>query len=146
MERDEVCRCEDEGTLHGLFLKCSNIISRRMGGNASRRRIIALLDEHGALTQRQLQELLGIQAGSLSELVVRMERFGVITRRTDEADRRRIVLELTPLGKARALEPRVMDDDRLFAALTAEEREELRRILQKIDDAHTRWRQEADGK
>ena len=146
MEKDEQCRCEDGGTLHGLFLKCSNIISRRIGGNASRRRIIALLYEHGELTQRQLQELLGIQAGSLSELVARMEKFGVIARKTDESDRRRVVLTLTDLGRERAREPRVMNDERLFAALTEDEREELRRMLQKIADAHDKWKREVDGK
>lgn len=133
-------------SLYALFLRCSNIICRRLGRNASRRRIVALLDERGELTQRQLQELLGIQAGSLSELVGRMEKRGVIERRTDDADRRRIVLRLTGEGRARAAEPCVMDDDRLFAALTVEERGELRVMLQKIVDAHVRWIKEADGK
>ncbi len=142
----EQCRCEEDGTLHGLFLKCSNIISRRIGGNASRRRIIALLDERGELTQRDIQELLGIQAGSLSELVARMEKFGVITRKPDEADRRRIVLALTELGRERAREPREMNDERLFAALTPQERQELGRMLRKIADAHAKWKQEVDGK
>lgn len=135
-----------DGSLHGLFLQCSNIIARRIGGNASRRRIIALLDERGELTQRQLRELLGIQAGSLSELVSRMEKFGVITRAPDEKDRRRIVLRLTDLGRERAREPRPIGDDRLFAALTADERAQMRRMLQKIVDAHNKWKKEVDGK
>lgn len=142
-------RTEDRGgeeSLHALFLRCSNIISRRIGGNASRRQIIALLNERGALTQCELQKLLGIQAGSLSELVARMEKFGVITRAPDEADRRRIVIRLTPLGEERAREPRTIGDDRLFAALTDGERRALREMLQKIEDAHNRWKQEVDGK
>lgn len=135
-----------DGSLHGLFLQCSNIITRRIGGNASRRRIIALLNERGELTQRELQSLLGIQAGSLSELVSRMEKFGVITRAPDEKDRRRIVLRLTDLGRERAREPREMTDERLFAALTEEERETLGAMLRKIVDAHLKWRREVDGK
>ena len=135
-----------DGSLHGLFLQCSNILARRIGGNASRRRIIALLDERGELTQRQLRELLGIQAGSLSELVARMEKFGVITRAPDEKDRRRIVLRLTQLGRERAREPREMTDERLFAALTPQEREALGVMLRKIVDAHLKWRREVDGK
>ena len=141
---DEEMKAPEEGgeSLHALFLQCSNIISRRIGGNASRRRIIALLDERGELTQRQLRELLGIQAGSLSELVSRMEKFGVITRAPDEKDRRRIVLRLTDLGRERAREPRPIGDDRLFAALTADERAQMRRMLQKIVDAHNKWKKE----
>lgn len=145
---DEEARESDQadGSLHALFLRCSNIISRRIGRSASRKRIIALLNERGELSQRQLQELLGIQAGSLSELVARMEKFGVITRAPDEKDRRRIVIRLTDLGRERAREPREIGDDRLFAALTGEEQAELRVMLQKIVDAHDKWRREVDGK
>ena len=75
-----------------------------------------------------------------------MEKFGVITRAPDEADRRRIVIRLTPLGEERAREPRTIGDDRLFAALTDGERRALREMLQKIEDAHNRWKQEVDGK
>lgn len=147
MDEAEVRECaEDDGSLHALFLRCSNILSRRIGRSASRKRIIALLNERGQLTQRQLQELLGIQAGSLSELVTRMEKFGVIQRFPDEKDRRRIVIRLTELGRQRALEPREIGDDRLFAALTQAEQAELRAMLQKIADAHEKWRKEVDGK
>ncbi len=136
----------EEETLHGLFLRCSNIISRRLGNSASRRRIIALLDERGELTQRELQELLGIQAGSLSELVGRMEEHGVVTRKPDEKDRRRTILSLTETGRKRAAEPRQMGDERLFSALSEEEREQLRGMLQKIIDAHDRWKSRECGK
>lgn len=140
MEENE--RPEGEEPLHALFLRCSSIISRRIGRSATRRRIIALLDERGELTQCELQKNLGIQAGSLSELVSRMEKFGVLEREADSRDKRRLVLRLTEEGKRRAAQPVEMGDDRLFAALNAEEREELRRMLRKIDDAHTRWRRE----
>lgn len=144
---ENVKRCaEDDGSLHALFLRCSNIISRRIGRSASRKRIIALLYERGELTQRELQELLGIQAGSLSELVSRMEKFGVIARSPDETDRRRTVIRLTPLGLERAREPRDIGDERLFAALTGEEQARLREMLQKIVDAHEKWTREVDGK
>ncbi len=137
---------EESISLHELFFQCSNILCRRIGGNASRRRIIALLNERGELTQRELQEALGIQAGSLSELVSRMEKYGVITRETDETDRRRVVLRLTDEGKKRAAEPRPIGDDRLFGALSPEEREQLRAMLEKIIDAHVRWKRENDIK
>lgn len=141
MEDNTACECAGD-SLYALFLRCSNIISRRIGGNASRRRIIALLDEHGALTQRDLRVMLGIQAGSLSELVTRMERFGVIERESDSRDKRRVVIRLTEEGRKRAAEPRTIGDDRLFAALTGQEQEQLRSMLMKIEEAHIRWRRE----
>lgn len=129
-------------SLHALFQRCSNILSRRIGGNATRRQIIALLAEQGELTQCELRKLLGIQAGSLSELVARMERCGVIEREPDPQDKRRLVLRLTEEGKKRAAEPRIIGDERLFAALSVDEQAELRRILLKIEEAHERWRRE----
>ena len=132
----------EEDSLHALFLRCANIISRRIGGNASRRRIIALLDERGEMTQRELQKLLGIQAGSLSELLTRMERFGVITREPDSRDKRRLIIRLTEEGRRRAAEPCVIGDERLFAALTPEERAQLAEMLRKVEDAHIRWRRD----
>lgn len=140
---DENAAAESAGDpLHALFLRCANILSRRIGGNATRRQIVALLAERGELTQCELRSLLGIQAGSLSELLARMERFGVIEREPDSLDKRRLVLRLTEEGKKRAAEPRIIDDERLFAALSVEERAELRRMLLKIEEAHERWRRE----
>lgn len=131
---------QDSNTLHAMFFRCSHILRRRVGIRASRQRVLKLLLEHGALTQRELRERLGIQAGSFSELATRMEKRGLIKRERDVEDRRRIVLRLTEEGKTAAHQSEEIGDEELFSALTVEEQEALRRSLQKIIDAHLAWK------
>ena len=89
---------------------------------------------------RELRELLGIQAGSVSELAGRLEERGFLTREQDPADRRRILLRLTQAGRERAEKDSRARDQELFCALSEEEQAELRRLLQKIADGHEAWK------
>ena len=134
--------CQDSNALYAMFFRCSHILHRRVGSRASRQRVLKLLHEHGALTQRELRERLGIQAGSFSELAARMEKRGLIKRERDVEDKRRIVLRLTDDGENAAGQSEEIGDEELFSALTAEEQEALRGILQKIIDAHLAWKRE----
>ena len=134
--------CQDSNALYAMFFRCSHILHRRVGIRASRQRVLKLLHEHGALTQRELRERLGIQAGSFSELAARMEKRGLIKRERDVEDKRRIVLRLTDDGENAAGQSEEIGDEELFSALTAGEQEALRGILQKIIDAHLAWKRE----
>ena len=134
--------CQNSNALYAMFFRCSHILRRRVGNRVSRQRVLELLLEHGALTQRELQERLGIQAGSFSELAAKMEERGLIKRERDVKDRRRIVLRLTEEGEAAAGQSKEIGDEELFSALTTEEQEELRGMLQKIIDAHLAWKRE----
>lgn len=134
--------CQNGNTLCAMFFRCSHILHRRVGIRASRQRVLKLLLEHGALTQRELRERLGTQAGSFSELATRMEKKGLIRRERDLEDRRRIVLRLTEEGETAAGRSEEIGDGELFSALTVEEQEVLRGILQKIIDAHLAWKRE----
>ena len=130
----------DESALYALFFRCSHILSRRVGIRVSRQRILSLLSERGEMPQRELRELLGIQAGSFSELAARLEERGFLTREQDPADRRRILLRLTEAGRERAARDDQARDQELFCALSAEEQEQLRALLQKIADGHEAWK------
>lgn len=134
--------CQNSNALYAMFFRCSHILHRRVGIRASRQRVLKLLLEHGALTQRELRERLGIQAGSFSELAARMEKRGLIKRERDVKDKRRIVLRLTEDGEIAAGQSEEIGDEELFHALTAEEQEAMRGILQKIIDAHLAWKRE----
>ena len=143
-ENKELCEnCQDSNTLYGMFFRCSHILRRRVGNRVSRRRILKLLLEHGALTQCELQERLGIQAGSFSELAAKMEKRNLIKRERDVEDRRRIVLRLTEDGKTAAAQSEEIRDEELFSALTPEEQEALQGMLQKIIDAHLAWKRKS---
>lgn len=137
----ELCGIEEnQNALYAKFFQCSHILRRRVGIRASRQRILKALLERGALTQSELQKNLGIQAGSFSELAAKMEERGLIERKKDTEDRRRVVLRLTEYGKTVAGQSNEIGDAELFHALTEEEQENLRGMLQKIIDAHLAWK------
>lgn len=130
----------DDSALYARFFRCSHILHRRMGARASRQRVLSLLRQNGAMTQKEIQDALGIQAGSLSELAARLEERGFVTREKDEQDRRRIVLRLTDAGRAQAAQSAQVGDAELFAALDADEQAALREMLDKIIEAHEAWK------
>lgn len=130
----------DESALYALFFRCSHILSRRVGIRVSRQRVLSLLLQRGEMSQRELRELLGIQAGSFSELAGRLEERGFLTREKDPEDKRRILLRLTDAGRERAVRDSEARDEELFCALSAGEQAELRRLLQKISDGHEAWK------
>lgn len=47
-----------------------------MGGRTGRRRILTILSEHPGILQKELQDILKIQSGSLSEVVIKLETDG----------------------------------------------------------------------
>lgn len=130
----------DESALYALFFRCSHILSRRVGIRVSRQRVLSLLLQRGEMSQRELRELLGIQAGSFSELAGRLEERGFLTREKDPADKRRILLRLSEAGRDRAVRDSEARDEELFCALSAGEQEQLRVLLQKISDGHEAWK------
>ena len=80
-----------------------------------------------------MQDILKIQAGSLSELAAKLEEKGLILRRRSEEDQRRLVLHITPRGEEWIRESAEAKDEHIFSALDEEERRQLRRLLEKIE-------------
>lgn len=67
-------------------------------------RLLTLLaaQPEGQLTQRALMEHMGIRSSSLSELVHKLERSGLVQRAECPADRRTALVSLTEQGRAKA--------------------------------------------
>lgn len=104
-------------------------------GKASQKRILIILNEAETVTQRDLTERLGIQPGSASEILAKLEGAGWILRTQNEADRRTTDVRLTDSGRelaAEALEQRRKRHEEMFACLTEEERQELLSLLEKV--------------
>lgn len=88
-------------------------------------------------SQAELTEHLGIQSGSASEVLSKMESAGLILRTESEADRRTVNLTLTPLGEENALlalEEREKKKNDMFSVLSQEEKAALLSILEKLTD------------
>lgn len=87
------------------------------------------------VTQRALAELMDIAPITLSRIVTRLEREGLVVRRRDPADRRVRRLYLTPRAEPLIAElytlARTLEDE-VFSVLTAAERRRLKDMLDRI--------------
>lgn len=114
-------------------------------GRGSQKRILIVLDEIGSkITQRELTERLGIQPGSASEVIGKLEGAGCLRRTPSETDRRTADVELTDAGKSIASEAREQRNRRheeMFSCLSEEEKKELLSLLEKVNaDWEQRYR------
>lgn len=127
-----------------LFHKVNNVIGHAPieGGRVrpGQTRILGILSESetGEMEQSQLLELLPVKAGSLSEILRKLERGGSIERRRDENDKRGIIVSITESGRVIYRESEVAKADleeRLFGSFPAEKREQLIELLNELLDA-----------
>ena len=91
--------------------------------------ILELLD--GApLTVGSLGGRLDMDTGTITPLVKRLESAGFVTRTRDPEDERRVIVDLTPQGRAIEAEVRgITDKIKTACQLTHQEADELRRTL-----------------
>lgn len=113
----------------------SHIMRFLYEGKASQKRILIILNESEAMTQRDLTERLGIQPGSASEILSKLESAGWILRTQNEADRRTTDICLTDSGReiaAEALKQRRKRHEEMFSCLSEEEKQELLSLLERV--------------
>jgi DNA-binding MarR family transcriptional regulator len=100
--------------------------------------VLLTLRRHGppyTVSPSRLATELGLTRGALSARLGPIEQAGLITRTTDQADRRRVHVQLTAAGHA-ALEQQMGEEDRraarLLTALTPDEQQALADLLGKL--------------
>lgn len=111
---------------------CGHFLYFRMGGKIGRKRILIVLEEHNELLQKELQDILQVQSGSLSEIIIKMENDGLIEKAKSLKDSRHIVLRLTDKGLKEAVSVRKEYDrqvDELMSCLTENQKEEMHNLL-----------------
>lgn len=140
----EHCPAADvNGRLVRSLRNLGHIMRMQCEGKASQKRILIILKESGATTQRDLTERLGIQPGSASEILSKLEGAGWIVRTQNEADRRTTDISLTDSGRELAEEALMQRRERheeMFSCLSEEERQELLALLEKVcADWRTRY-------
>ena len=101
-------------------------------------RLLHLLAEKGPVTQRSLSEELNLRSASLSELLIKLERHGLISRQPNEAYKRTVDIVLTKEGNE--MKDAIMTDhheaaDDIFSALSAEEAGQLYSLMGKLLDS-----------
>ncbi len=119
--------------------RCGYILHHRYPLGMSQNRILLILKNEGAMKQRDLMERMHIQAGSLSEIIAKVESAGYIERVRCEDDKRNFELRLTKEGRERA---EVFERERdemareLYSELNEAEKEQLFELLGRL---LTKW-------
>jgi MarR family transcriptional regulator, organic hydroperoxide resistance regulator len=91
--------------------------------------------EAGAVRQADLIDTLGVDPSTMTKMLQRLQRTGNVTRTTDPADRRAVLVEATETSNA--LEPEIAAawktlEERTVGGLDPTERTELLRLLEKV--------------
>ncbi len=90
------------------------------------------LNNHGPITQKELQDVLEISSGALSEILQKMEDGELILRTKCAEDKRQVNLSLTQQGREKALsveEHYHRTLERTFECLNAEQKDQLEETL-----------------
>lgn len=100
--------------------------------------LLGLLQDRGAMGQRELGQTMGVDPSILVTLLNPLEADDLVSRRRDRADRRRHVVTLTSAG-ARHLDSAARAqreaEDALFTGLDDDQREQLRALLLVLRDS-----------
>ena len=79
-------------------------IAQRLGVNATDHRCMDILDQRGAMTAGSLATALGLSPSAVTTVIDRLEDLRYVRRTPNPADRRQVLVELTPLLRRRARE------------------------------------------
>jgi len=123
---------QQEHTLAIRLKTCGRFLYYQVGGKAGQQRILMRLDSHGQTSQKELQDVLEISSGALSEILQKMEDSGLILRTKSAEDKRQVDLALTEKGRdtAQSVEAHYHRTlERMFECLTAEQKNQLEETL-----------------
>jgi MarR family transcriptional regulator, lower aerobic nicotinate degradation pathway regulator len=121
--------------------RAQRLVEEALGQEGARRQhfvVLTSLAEQGPASQAALGRRLWIDRSDLHAILNELESAGQVARVRDETDRRRNVVALTRAGRTALarLDKRVdAAQDALLAPLSAADRRELRRLLERIVDS-----------
>lgn len=112
--------------------RCGHILHHKYSLNFSQNKILLILNRQGEMSQKTLMDEMQIQAGSISELLTKLEAAELIEKTRCPNDKRNCSVVLTEKGKRQAEEfeerRRVMAEF-LFRTLNQEQKETLYKTL-----------------
>jgi DNA-binding MarR family transcriptional regulator len=73
-------------------------VSKVTGTNRTDGKVLDILDQHGRMSAGELARQSGLTTGAVTAVIDRLEQIGFAHRVADPADRRRVLVELTPHG------------------------------------------------
>ncbi len=133
----------DELTIN--LRRLSHILRTLSDGPGSQKHVLTVLMDSDSLTQCELTEILRVKPGSVSEVLAKLEKAGLITRTENDKDHRTTDIRLTKSGRVRAeeaLNQRTKRQAEMFSCLTDPQKKELLHLLTKLSaDWDARYRQ-----
>ena len=132
-----------DGGFVSLVTQLSKLLHRRsteelLGMRLKAYMALGYIRDHPGTTQQELENGLWMDANTVVLILNELEAAQFSVRRRDPSDRRRHIVELTPSGRRaldRADSARENLEDDLLAALSAEERKTLLKLVQRVLDA-----------
>lgn len=127
---------KQENRLIMNFRDLEFIIRLLYEGRGSQKQVLIILRETGPITQRELTERLGVRTGSSSEVIIKLERAGLLMRTPHPADRRTFDIYLTEAGLQQAEEAAAQRETRhreMFSCLSKEEQATLLALMEKLN-------------
>jgi DNA-binding MarR family transcriptional regulator len=76
-------------------------VADQLGLNPTDHKVMSILERSGPLSAGQIAQRTGLATASVTALLDRLETRGFVRRRSDPADRRRVIVEATEVGVAR---------------------------------------------
>ena len=87
----------------GQSVLLSQVIADKVGLAPSDLECLGYLEDGGPMTAGRLSELTGLTSGAVTRMVDRLEAAKYVRRRSDPADRRKVIIELVP-GRVKEFE------------------------------------------
>jgi DNA-binding MarR family transcriptional regulator len=84
--------------VHALAVR-SKRMARTLGVTGPQRLVIRVVGQSPDVTAKQISDILGLHPSTLTGVLARLERQGMIQRRPDRSDRRRFRFRLTAAGR-----------------------------------------------
>ena len=122
-----------------LFRQVNRVHNRELanaGVSAEQAHVLSILQVEGPMTMGTLQRHLQLSSATLTGAIDRLQAQGLVKRRPSDEDKRAFVLEPCMTAKQwAAIESRILHGEQLcFSVLSAAERKELLRLLDKCSD------------
>lgn len=97
--------------------------------------LLFTLEKHDGLSQREIADVLNIAPSTITVMLKRMERSGIISKKQDPKDQRISRVYLTEQGKNVCKETKKVTkalSEECFDGFTPEEKEDLKKLLTKM--------------
>jgi MarR family transcriptional regulator, organic hydroperoxide resistance regulator len=107
--------------------KASKRMEATLGITAQQRLVVRMVGRFPGITMTRLADLMRVHPSTVSGIVKRLERRGLVVRKNDPRDRRRAYLGLTPKGRG-------FQDDMPGTVEAA-----VQRVLKTLPEAHIRF-------